>query len=176
MTDLLVRLYALPDGSRWHERAAAAGITIRRAEPWDRAAMRRFIERHFGETWASEAEMAFSGGHPITAFVAVHEGSISGFAAYECTRRGYFGPTGVRDDLRGKGVGAALLYRCLESMRDMGYAYAIIGGAEGDDFYGKVCGATPINGSETGIYGDLYRERAERRRADRPPERSTPDR
>lgn len=154
---MLVRLYALPDAAPYDERCAAGGIVVRRMEAWDRAALRRFIVPHFGDRWASEADLAFAG-HPITGFVAVRDGAIAGFAAYECTRRGYFGPTGVREDLRGHGAGAALLFRCLESMREMGYAYAIIGGAGPDDFYAKVCRATVIEGSEPGVYAQLYRE------------------
>ena len=86
-----------------------------------------------------------------------------GFAVFECTRRGYFGPTGVRVDLRGSGAGALLLMRCLEAMREIGYAYAIIGGVGPADFYAKVAGATIIEGSEPGVYGELYREGAARR-------------
>ena len=158
MPDLLVRLYALPDPQRHYDGAAAAGITVRRAEAWDRFALRRFVTAEFSETWASESDFAFGQGHPIRAFVAMSEGAICGFAAYECTRRGYFGPTGVRTNLRGNGVGAALLFRCLESMREMSYSYAIIGGAGPADFYAAVCGATVINGSDPGVYADLYRE------------------
>jgi len=61
-------------------------------------------------------------------------------------------------DLRGSGAGAALLFRCLEGMRELGYAYAIIGGVGPAEFYQRVCGATVIEGSDPGIYGDLYRE------------------
>ena len=153
MSDMLVRLYDLPDASQYDARAEAAGIVVRRAEPWERTLYRSFIEQHFSKRWADEAELAFSG-HPITAFVATKERQIAGFAAYECTRRGYFGPTGVREDLRGSGAGAALLFRCLESMFAMGYAYAVIGGVhDAQPFYEKVCSAFVIPGSERGIYG-----------------------
>jgi len=160
---MLVRLYALPPSQPYDDRVAAAGITIRRFEPWDRFALRRFITEHFGENWAAEADVAFTGGHPIRGFAAVKDGEIVGFAVYDCTRRGFFGPTGVREDLRGHGAGAALLFRCLHGLRDLGFAYAIIGGAGPDGFYEKVCGATVIDGSEPGIYRELYREMAERR-------------
>lgn len=164
MPDMLVRLYGLADAAAHDARAAAGGIAVRRMDAWDRAHVRRFVREQFGENWASEAELAFSG-HPITGFVAVKEGEIVGFAVYECSRRGFFGPTGVRDDLRGSGAGAALLMRCLESMREMGYAYAIIGGVgDARAFYEKVCGATVIEGSDVSVYGDLYREQAARRR------------
>lgn len=151
MPDMLVRLYDLPDPASWYRRAGDAGVVVRRAEPWERSRFRAFVQEQFGERWADEAETAFFR-LPITAFVAVRENEIVGFAVYECTRRGYFGPTGVREDLRGKGLGAALLFRCLEAMWSMGYAYAVVGGVGPVEFYEKVCGAFVIPGSERGIY------------------------
>jgi hypothetical protein len=49
-------------------------------------------------------------------------------------------------------VGSALLFRCLEAMRELGYAYGIIGGVGPAAFYEKACGAFVIPGSERGIY------------------------
>jgi len=158
MPDMLVRLYALPDPAPYDARAAASGIAVRRMEAWDRDIVRRFVREQFSDNWAAEVEFAFSNGHPITGFVAVKDGDIIGFAAYECSRRGFFGPTGVREDLRNSGAGALLLMRCLESMREMGYAYAIIGGVGPAAFYEKVCGATVIEGSDPGVYAALYAE------------------
>jgi GNAT superfamily N-acetyltransferase len=164
MPDMLVRLYDLPDPEPYYRRAREAGA-IRRAEPWDRFTLRSFIEANFWEAWAPEADLAFSG-HPITGFVAMVEGCIAGFAVYECSRRGYFGPTGVREDLRGRGLGAALLFRCLESMREMGYGYAVIGAVGPAGFYEKVCGAFVIPGSETGVYRSVYEELRDRQAAE----------
>lgn len=154
MQDMLVRLYDLPDAHSYYRRASVdAGATVRRAEPWERSIFRSFVEGEFGTRWADEAEAAFAR-LPITAFVAMREQEIVGFAVFECTRRGYFGPTGVREQLRGHGIGAALLFHCLDAMRETGYAYAIIGGvAEAREFYEKVCGATAISGSDPGVYG-----------------------
>jgi GNAT superfamily N-acetyltransferase len=163
MPDMLARLYALPDVAPYEQRCAGSGISVRRLEVWDQIPLRRFIIDHFDEGWASEASLAFSHGHPITGFAAIQRGAIVGFAVFECTRRGYFGPTGVREDLRGSGAGALMLMRCLEAMREFGYAYAIIGGVGPAEFYAKVAGATVIEGSDPGMYGDLYREGAARR-------------
>jgi len=154
MPDMLARLYALPDAAPFRARAEAAGYRIRRAEPWDRLRLREFVRSNFQELWAMEADRAFN--HtPITCHLATHERSIVGFGVYESTRRGFFGPTGVREDLRGSGLGAALLLACLESMREMGYGYAIIGGVGPAKFYEKVVGATIIPDSDPGVYATL---------------------
>ena len=155
MPDMLVRLYDLPDAQPYYEAAAREGVKVRRAEVWDRLKMRRFASEHFNEVWAMETERAFA--HtPITAYVAAKGPELVGFAVYENTRKGFFGPTGVREDMRGKGLGAALLFRCLEAMREMGYGYAVIGGVGPASFYEKVCGAFVIPGSEISVYGSLY--------------------
>ena len=64
----------------------------------------------------------------------------------------YFGPTGVRKDMRGKGIGKALLLRCLYSMYERGYNYAIIGWVGPAEFYQKACGATMIPDSTPRSY------------------------
>jgi predicted GNAT family acetyltransferase len=155
MPDMLARLYDLPDVASHYRRASDAGFNVRRADPWDRDGLRHFVKEQFGPLWAVEADRAFIH-DPITAYLATKGGEIAGFAAYECTRRGYFGPTGVREDLRGNGLGAALLFRCLESMREMGYAYAVIGGVGPAAFYEKIVSAFVIPGSEVGVYGFLH--------------------
>ncbi len=58
------------------------------------------------------------------------------------------------------GLGTALLLLCLESMRELGYAYAVIGGVGPIEFYEKVCGAFVIPGSQVGIYTSLFELRA----------------
>ncbi len=151
MPDMLVRLYDLPDAAPIYQRAREAGVKIRRADPWDRMRYCQFVEATFGELWMVEADQAYRQS-PITAYVAERDGRIIGFAAYECTRRGYFGPTGVGPDERSLGIGAALLFRCLESMLEMGYAYAVIGGVGPKEYYEKLCGAFVIPGSEVGVY------------------------
>src|SRR3990172_10027477 len=137
MPDMLVRLYDLPDTQPYFERARREGGAGGRAERGDRERLRAFAAEHFGDLWAVEADRSFH--HtPITAFVATKGRELAGFAVYECTRRGYFGPTGVREDLRGRGIGTALLFGCLEAMFELGYAYAVIGGVGPAEFYEKV--------------------------------------
>jgi GNAT superfamily N-acetyltransferase len=45
-------------------------------------------------------------------------------------QRGFFGPAGVAESARGFGLGKALLMKALEALREIGHAYAIIGGVE----------------------------------------------
>ncbi|MGE5257917.1 MAG: GNAT family N-acetyltransferase [Hyphomicrobiales bacterium] len=110
-----------------------------------------WVRRNFTETWASECEAAFATMQP-SCFIGVQDNALAGFACYDCTRKNFFGPTGVVETARGKGVGLALLLACLHAMRDDGYAYAIIGGVGPTEYYAKAVGATLIEGSSPGIY------------------------
>jgi GNAT superfamily N-acetyltransferase len=80
-----------------------------------------------------------------------------GFACYDATCRGFFGPELVHPDRRERGIGRALLIAALHAMRAEGYAYAIIGWASSIEFYQKAVGATVIEGSEPGIYPPALR-------------------
>lgn len=154
MVDMLVRLYALPNNAALYETVAAHGVTLRRARAFETHTVAEFARQHFSAKWVSEIEVALSR-QPVSCFIATKDKAILGFACYETTSRGYFGPTGVLESARGMGLGKALLFLCLESMREMGYAYAIIGGVGPREFYAKVCGATVIEGSDPGIYDDI---------------------
>ncbi len=154
---MLVRLYRLPPLGEALERMEQQGITLRRAQPYEQRLVTGFIERHFSAAWADETSVAFSR-QPVTAFIAVADERIVGFGAYECTRRGFFGPTGVSEEFRGKGIGYALLLACLHGMWEMGYAYAIIGGAGPVDFYRRAVNAEVIEDSVPGIYTKIPQE------------------
>jgi predicted N-acetyltransferase YhbS len=156
MPDLLVNLLNLPDAGPHRESLASAGIIIRRAQPFEITKLRTFIEREFSTSWADEVSVGFAH-QPVSVFVATAEKEIVGFAAYECTRRSFFGPTAVSETMRGKGVGKVLLFECLHGLREMGYVYAIIGHAGPIDFYQKTVGAVVIPDSDPGIYTDLLK-------------------
>ena len=97
-----------------------------------------FVRRQFGEIWFFEAQRAESI-HYIE-----HNNEIAGFAANDANNKGlgFFGPTGVAKDLRGRGYGAQLLRASLGDMRERGYDHAIIPWTDALDFYAKACGAT----------------------------------
>ncbi len=148
MADMLVKLYALPDLDEALKRVS--GVTVRRPNPREKTVLLEWVRTHFTTAWAAECEAAFAV-NPPACFVAIERGVI-GFACHDCTRRNFFGPTGVLSEQRGRGVGRALLLACLHAMRARGYAYAIIGGVGPAEYYARVVGAVPIEGSTPGIY------------------------
>jgi predicted N-acetyltransferase YhbS len=131
---------------------------VRRAQPFEISAVRRFVAENFSPNWADEISIGFAR-QPISVFVATLDRELIGFAAYECTRRGFFGPMGVVDSAKDKGVGKALLLAALAALREMGYVYAIIGAAGPVRFYQKTAGAIVIPDSEPGIYTDLLKSK-----------------
>ena len=157
--DLLVRLYDLPDASLLSKSLGQKGVHIRRAMAYEKAAVLRSVEVGFGrltDGWVSECDIAFS--HlPISCFIAAYEHTVIGFACYDCTLRGFFGPMGIASAWRGQGIGKALLLAALNAMRMQGYGYAVVGNAGPTEFFQKAAGAIEIPGSEPGIYVESVR-------------------
>ncbi len=157
MADMLVRLYDLPPLEVALEKVSAQELVVRRAEPWERRHLLEFVRQHFSENWADEVATAYTR-HPLPVFVAEDQGELVGFAAYHTTRLDFFGPEGIREDYRGRGLGQALLLSCLWAMWHEGYGYAIIGWVGPQEFYRKCCGATVIEDSEPGVFWTLHRD------------------
>ena len=154
MIDMLVRLYDLPDAAELYREVAAAGVTLRRARAFEKHTVAAFAKEHFSAKWVSEIEVALSR-QPVACFIATRDQRILGFACIDVTQRGFFGPTGVAESARSLGLGKALLFKALDALRELGYAYAIIGGVGPKEFYAKACGAVEIAGSDPGVYGDI---------------------
>ncbi|MGZ8843506.1 MAG: GNAT family N-acetyltransferase [Pyrinomonadaceae bacterium] len=151
MPDLLVNLLKLPERS-----PAIEGVNVRRAQPFEITPVRKFIKTIFSIAWADEVSIGFAN-KPVSVFIATRDRRIIGFAGYECTRRAFFGPTGVDERERGHGIGKALLLESLWSLRELGYVYGIIGAAGPVEFYQQTVGAIVIPDSEPGIYSDLLK-------------------
>jgi hypothetical protein len=152
--DMLVKLYDLPDSQPAYQRLQQAGITLRRALAPEKHIVTSWVRKNFSEAWASEVDVAFSR-QPISCFIATQQRNVVGFACHDATCPNFFGPTGVEANARQNGIGAALLFACLEAMKQQGFGYAIIGGVGPAAFYSKTVGAVPIEGSEPGVYRGL---------------------
>lgn len=152
MSDMLVKLYDVKLDLELEEGLRREGITIKRALGLDKTPILQFVQDHFSKQWADECEMGLI--HE-GCYIAVYKQEVVGFACFDATMKDYFGPTGVRKDMRGKEIGRALLIRCLHSMYERGYNYAIIGWAGPTAFYEKACGAISIPDSTPRSYGRM---------------------
>lgn len=125
--------------SRWTNDLEATSLpeNIDLQRPQDRNDFVRFVEREFGSIWRFEAEKAFEDGER-----AFYLPNI-GFSVHDVNNRGLgtFGPTGVAQEMRGKGFGTRLLRASLADLRRLGYERAIIPWTDAVDFYQKACGA-----------------------------------
>jgi predicted N-acetyltransferase YhbS len=150
---MLVNLLRLPPVEPALAEARGAGVVVRRARPWESSQVREFVGENFGRAWADEVAVGLAR-QPVTVFVALRGGRLVGFAAYECSRKDFFGPAGVAEVERGRGLGRALLLAALRGLRELGYAYAVIGGVGPAEFYERAAGARLIPDSSPGIYAD----------------------
>lgn len=141
--DMLVNLSTLPAYIAYPET-----VKIKRAFPGDKAVILDFIRTHFQENWKNEAEYALMQ-NPPACFVATENGRLLGFACYDASAKGFFGPIGISAEERGRHIGSALLLHTLKAMHSAGYGYAVIGWVDGPEaFYEKTVHAVKIPGGE----------------------------
>lgn len=115
-------------------------------------AERAWIRQTFNPMWAREAAEGWNW------FLKDAQGSTVGFATYEqralrfwWVRRwlkradvGIFGPVGVDPAQRGLGLGCLLVRRALASLRELGYARAVIPHVTSETFYERCCDARVV--------------------------------
>lgn len=154
--DMLVKLYHLKEKPELCEKLKKQGISIKRAMPADKSRVVQFVKNNFGDGWAHDCSYTFTN-HPVSCYIAVREKKTIGFSCYDSAAKNFLAPIGVYEKFRGMGIGEALLRACLESMRNDGYGYAVIGWVEEDtaEFYKKTVGATVIEDSFPGVYSNL---------------------
>jgi len=151
MPDMLVKLYDLEDDWGFMAAQKDQGITIREPIGPEKHLIVQWVSDNFGSAWAAEADVALAN-VPRTCFVAVKDADIIGFACYDATALGFFGPIGVDRLHQGKAAGKALLKACLLDMKLKGYGYAVVGAVKDTDFFKKAVGAVEIPESTPGLY------------------------
>ena len=153
MADMLVKLYNIPCSHDIEENLSKSGIRCKKALAPNRSKIIAFVKTCAKDDYSDEVRAAFSN-NPATCYIATREKELIGFACYEVTARNFFGPMAVLESERKKGVGGALLLRALESMRELGYAYAIIGWPTKSavSFYKKSVDAIMIDENSSGVY------------------------
>nr|WP_320192487.1 GNAT family N-acetyltransferase [uncultured Desulfobacter sp.] len=152
MPDLLIKLYEL-QFEQYPKELFDGEFKIVRPLSCDKSKVIEFVRKEFNESWASECERSFSNA-PASCFIGVRDQKIIGFACYDATAKGFFGPIGIKPEARKKGLGTQLLFSCLSDMWDNEYGYAIVGWVDESqiNFYEKNTFATVIHGSSPGIY------------------------
>ena len=153
MADMLVKLYNIPCSHDIEENLSKSGIRCKKALAPNRSKIIAFVKTCAKDDYSDEVRAAFSN-NPATCYIATREKELIGFACYEVTARNFFGPMAVLESERKKGVGRALLLKALESMRELGYAYAIIGWPTKSavSFYKKCVDAIMIDENSSGVY------------------------
>jgi GNAT superfamily N-acetyltransferase len=123
---------------------AAPALPVRRPTHEESDRVLAFIEKEFGAIWRFEASKAFEADLP-NAVISEEQGVITGFAVHDVNNRGlgFFGPTGVSKELRGRGYGGALLLASLADMRRLGFPRAVIPWTDALEFYRKIANAEP---------------------------------
>jgi predicted N-acetyltransferase YhbS len=120
-------------------RDSGSDVELRRATTDDATALVGFA-RDFSDAWADEAGRAVHRARP-SAFVALREDRVVGFACHGVYRDGWFGPTGVDPAERGNGLGEALLRLCLDDLAAAGTEVAQISWIGPMAFYHRTVGA-----------------------------------
>ena len=151
MPDMLIKLYDLDDEWCFIAEQKLHGVAIRKPIGPEKHLLVEWVADHFSPGWAAETDVA-AANTPRSCFTAVKASKFIGFACYDATALGYFGPTGVEKSERGKGIGQALLRACLLDMKLKGYGYAIVGDVKDPEYYKKVVGAIDIPDSSPGVY------------------------
>jgi GNAT superfamily N-acetyltransferase len=166
MTDMLVKLYDLPDYFPVQSQLKKQGIDIRQPFPSEKRILIPWVDANFSDIWAAECAGVLDR-DPINCFIAVEKQpvplpdenpynlppeKILGFACFDAVKKGLFGPMGVLESYRDHGIGRGLLLACMHAMKAQDYAYAVIYWVGPAEFYARTVGAVPIEGSAPGIY------------------------
>ena len=166
MTDMLVKLYDLPEYFPVRNHLLDQGFDIRRPFPSEKRVLVSWIQMNFEQLWADECAAVLDR-DPINCFIAIEKQPIQkpddnpynlppekllGFACFDASKKGLFGPMGVLEAYRDQGIGKGLLLAGLHAMKEQNYAYAVISWAGPADFYARTVGAVPIEGSAPGYY------------------------
>jgi ribosomal protein S18 acetylase RimI-like enzyme len=97
------------------------GVVVEPYRPQLVPALFRFLREEFPGDWQRFAREAIAqieqGDTPLRVWIAHQRGEVFGYSHFQGER---FGPIGVAQSLRGRGIGQVLMYKTLEAMRLIG--------------------------------------------------------
>lgn len=117
------------------------GFSIERVSGMDEN-LEQFLGREFGPAIAWEVGHGILSRHAIVRIARMGK-NIAGFTACEINNAGLgtFGPQGVGEMIRGRGLGKVLLAHSLADLHELGYERARIPWVSSSGYYQKACGA-----------------------------------
>jgi len=160
MPDMLVKLYEKNNIDTENLRLDNVEIQVKRAMALDKELILSFVESNFydiGPGWVGECELSLTR-LPVSCFIAEYQASVIGFACYDTSAKGFFGPMGVSENFRKQGIGKMLMVNVFRAMAYEGYGYAIIPWVSSASYYRKAVGAMEIMDSDPGIYGQQIKK------------------
>lgn len=117
------------------------GITVRGLLPEEASLMERAFEAcGSSEGWRYQVRAAFHQSPPAVV-VAFKKGDPIAFACFDGVRPGWFGPMATAESARGGGVGTATYLKCLQMMKERGYATCVINAVGPLPFYARTSAA-----------------------------------
>lgn len=166
MPDMLVKLYNLPPLQPALDALRPIHVIVRPARVGEEYQIMPWIAHHFYAGWDHGVVYAIHR-NPCSMFIAIEQQEpdpnrsdpyeqpaekLVGFACYDTSSKGMFGPIGVQPSHEGRGIGKALLLTALHAMWIENYAYAVIGWAGPVEWYARTVNAQVIPDSEPGPF------------------------
>ena len=102
--------------------------------------LKTFISKYFSTSWALEVEFGLINIPAAHCTVLKNiAGDIVGFAAVHAVNRNWFGPMGIKDELRGRGLGKLILLHAMRQATENGINSLILSGVNDKaQFYRKI--------------------------------------
>jgi GNAT superfamily N-acetyltransferase len=120
------------------------GIKTKLASGADKDELVGWIGAHFSPFWKNETNFALMKSKPIVAFARGQNEKILGFATCNGVAPGRFGPAGVDEKGRGKGIGTVLLFDTFAAMKNAGQKKATVHWTDHLFYYSQVPGLSGV--------------------------------
>lgn len=119
------------------------GLSMRLARIDERERIRAWVISHSGYNWAYEAARAV-GSVGSGVWIAEEKDELIAFSVFGSLEHHWFGPIAVAEEKRKKGLGSVLLFKTLQSMKELGIPRAIIPWTGHLYFYSQVPGVVGL--------------------------------
>ncbi len=121
----------------------AEAMCLRLARESEKEWVRNWIQEENGFNWAYETAEAI-GGNGSGVWLAMDGDELVAYSVFGSLEHHWFGPIYVKDERRGDGLGSVLLFKALESMKDLGISRALIPWTSHLFFYSQVPGVAGL--------------------------------